>query len=46
MPVRTKRVQVILSEIEFEKFKEYTERMGISMSELLRDYVKKLIKPS
>jgi predicted DNA binding CopG/RHH family protein len=40
MATRTKRIQVVLSEDEFEKFKQYAKSKGLAMSEILRDYVK------
>ena len=46
MAIRKKRIQVVLFESEMEQFKAYAEPECLSMSEILRDYIKSLIKPS
>lgn len=42
---RTKRLQLLLSEQEFEALKKYAESKQISVSEALRDYIKTLLNP-
>jgi hypothetical protein len=42
MATRKRRVQVVLSDSEYEKFQKYAELKGIAMSEILRDYIKNL----
>ncbi len=39
---RTKRLQLLLSEQEFESLKKYAESKQLSVSEVLRDYIKSL----
>ncbi|MCT0253716.1 ribbon-helix-helix protein, CopG family [Synechocystis sp. PCC 6714] len=46
MAIRNKRIQVVLSEAELDQFRQYAERKGVSMSEILRDYIKLVSKPS
>ena len=46
MAMRTRKIQVVVSEVEMEKFKHYAESKGVAMSEILRDYVKSLIASS
>jgi hypothetical protein len=43
MATRTRKIQVVVSEVEMEKFKQYAESKGVAMSEILRDHVKSLI---
>ncbi|CCQ53407.1 hypothetical protein CWATWH8502_3602 [Crocosphaera watsonii WH 8502] len=43
---RTKRLQLLLSELEYETLKSYAQSQQIPMSEVLRDYIKTLEKPS
>lgn len=44
MASRDKRIQVVLSDKEFEWFKAYTNSQSTSMSEFLRDHIKELMK--
>ncbi len=39
---RTKRLQLLLTEQEFESLKKYAESKNLSVSEILRDYIKSL----
>ena len=39
---RSKRLQLIVSEKEYSKLKTYAESQELSMSEILRDYIKSL----
>ena len=43
---RSKRLQLLLTEIEFEILKSYANSQQLSVSEVLRDYIKTLKKPS
>jgi hypothetical protein len=43
MPVKKKKIQVIVSEEEYKKFQEYAVSKGFSMSELLRHQARKLL---
>lgn len=43
MAIRQKKIQVVVSDRELEMFRAYAAEQGISMSEILRDYVKSLI---
>jgi hypothetical protein len=43
---RTKRLQLLLSELEYETLKTYAQSKQVPMSEVLRDYIKTLKKPS
>lgn len=43
---RTKRLQLLLTEMEFEVLKNYAQSKQLSVSEVLRDYIKTLEKPS
>lgn len=42
---RAKRLQLLLTEIEFEILKSYANSQQLSVSEVLRDYSKTLEKP-
>jgi len=42
MATRKRRLQVVLSEAEYEKFKVYADRKCLAMSEIIRDYIKNL----
>jgi phage-related holin len=39
---RDKKIQFNVNESEYQILKEYSEKMGISMAEVLRDYIKSL----
>jgi antitoxin component of RelBE/YafQ-DinJ toxin-antitoxin module len=41
---RKKTIRVRLSDIEHEALKKYAESLGLTMSEVLRDYVKTLVE--
>lgn len=43
---RTKRLQLLLSNLEYETLKNYAKSKQIPMSEVLRDYIKTLEKLS
>ncbi len=45
MMSRTKKLQVILSTKEYLRLKEYAEEQELSMSEVIRDYIKTLAPP-
>jgi len=39
---RPKKIQFNVNDVEYEKLKEYSEAVGLSMAEVLRDYIKSL----
>ena len=39
---RTKRIQLNVNELEYQRLKAYAESVDLSMSEVLRDYIKSL----
>ncbi|MBO3458629.1 plasmid mobilization protein [Aetokthonos hydrillicola] len=39
---REKKIQFNVSEKEYEKLKNYAQKAGLSMAEILRDYIKSL----
>lgn len=43
MATKDKRIQVVLSDEDWEKFRLYVFEKNISMSEHLRDYIKRAI---
>jgi hypothetical protein len=45
---RERKIQFNVNEAEYLKLKEYSELVGLSMAEVLRDYIKslRLKKPS
>jgi hypothetical protein len=42
MATKDKRIQVVLSDEDWDKFRRYVFEKNISMSEELRDYIKKV----
>lgn len=42
MAIRKKRLQVVLSESEYEKLQRCAEGKKMAMSEIIRDYIKSL----
>lgn len=42
-PKKDKKLQVILAEREYEALAEYAANMQLSMSEVIRDYIKSLV---
>ena len=43
MATKDKRIQVVLSNEDWEKFRRYVFEKNVSMSEHLRDYIKSVI---
>jgi hypothetical protein len=43
---RTKKIQFNVNEREYNQLKEFSEHQGVSMAEVLRDYIKTLTPPS
>jgi hypothetical protein len=41
-PIREKRLQVLMTEKEYQALAEYSARMQLTMSELVRDFIRKL----
>ena len=39
---REKKIQFNVNEREYEKLKNYAEKLGLSMAEVLRDYIKSI----
>lgn len=44
MTNKTKKIQVLVSEAEFMAFKHHAENLDASMSDILRRYVKEIIR--
>lgn len=44
MSTKTKKIQVLMSEAEFEAFKAYAKTLDMSMSDILRKHVQKILK--
>lgn len=41
-PLREKRLQVLMTEKEYQALAEYSARMQLTMSEVVRDFIRKL----
>jgi hypothetical protein len=41
-PKRNKKLQVMMNEKEYQALAEYAARMGLNMSEIIRDFIKGL----
>ena len=41
-PKRDKKLQVMMNEKEYQALAEYAARMGLTMSEIIRDFIKGL----
>nr|ADN16795.1 conserved hypothetical protein [Gloeothece verrucosa PCC 7822] len=39
---RQKKIQFYVNELEYEKLKAYAKKLNVTMSEVLRDYVKSI----
>ena len=42
---RPKKIQFNVNEREYQRLKEYAEKVDLSMAEVLRDYIKTLSHP-
>jgi hypothetical protein len=43
---RARRLQLLLSDAEYETLKTYADSKQVPMAEIIRDYIKTLEKPS
>ncbi|MDJ0712729.1 MAG: hypothetical protein QNJ54_00715 [Prochloraceae cyanobacterium] len=46
MPKRTKQVNIRLNDLEYEKLEKYAKKQQITMTEVIRDFIKGLPRDS